>query len=183
MLGGRCKLCGALFSENRLSLKGTVTLVCDDCMYEVASNLPDVVGNKQFDYACDALDWHFAGIPRDQLVSTSRQFPGHMRADVQTALDRLFSVSPIRFFGIHEDYRYETLTLAALCRGGRNAQAIAPAQYHDVDVGENAPMQVSQQRLVALPNRRPALRGRALHASRNTAGVRDPDRDRRARRR
>ena len=140
LLDGRCKLCGALFSENRLSLKGMVTLVCNDCVYEVTSNLPDVVGNKQFDYACDALDWHFAGIPRDQLVSTSRQFPGHMRADVQAAVDRLFSASPIRFFGIHEDYRYETLTLAALCRGGRNAQAIAPAQYHDVDVGENAPM-------------------------------------------
>jgi ATP-dependent Clp protease adapter protein ClpS len=135
-----CKLCGALFSDNQLTLKGTVALVCDECMYEVASNLPDAVGDKQFDYACDALTWHFAGIPRDRLVSTSRQFPGHMRADVQTALDRLFSTSPIRFFGIHEDHRYETLTLAVLFRGGRNAQTITPAQYHEVDIGESAPM-------------------------------------------
>jgi ATP-dependent Clp protease adapter protein ClpS len=137
-LNGRCKLCGALSSTNRLLLKGTLTLVCDDCMYEVTSNLPEVARNKQFEYACDALAWHFAGAPRDQLVATSRQFPGHMGADVQLAVDRLFSASPIRFFGIYEQHRYETLTIAGLTRNDRNAPAIAPAQYHEVDVGESA---------------------------------------------
>jgi hypothetical protein len=63
-----------------------------------------------------------------------------MRADVQAGIDRLFSTSPIRFFGIHEEHRYETLSIAALTKDGRNAHAIAPAQYHDVDVGESAPM-------------------------------------------
>jgi ATP-dependent Clp protease adapter protein ClpS len=32
-----------------------------------------------------------AGVARDQLVATSRQFRGHMRADVQIAIDRLFA--------------------------------------------------------------------------------------------
>jgi ATP-dependent Clp protease adapter protein ClpS len=140
MLDGRCKLCGAFSSENRVSLKGKLTLVCDDCMLKITRNLPDATRNKQFDYACDALAWHFAGIPRDQLVATSRQFPGHMLADVQVAVDRLFSAAPIRFFGIYEEHRYETLTIATLTRDGRNAQAIAPAQYQDVDVGESAPV-------------------------------------------
>jgi hypothetical protein len=63
-----------------------------------------------------------------------------MRADVQVAIDRLFSASPIRFLGIYEEHRYETLTIAGLTRDGRHAQAIAPAQYHDVDVGESAPV-------------------------------------------
>jgi ATP-dependent Clp protease adapter protein ClpS len=137
---GRCKLCGALSTKNTLPLKGMVTLICDDCRYEITSNLPEVVSNKQFEYACEALAWHFAGIPRDQLVATSRQFPGHMGADVQVAVDRLFSASPIRFFGIYEQHRYETLSIAALTRDDRNAPAIAPAQYHDVDVGESAPV-------------------------------------------
>ncbi len=137
---GRCKLCGALSTKNARPLKGMVTLICDDCRYEITSNLPEVVSNKQFEYACEALAWHFADIPRDQLVATSRQFPGHMGADVQVAVDRLFSASPIRFFGIHEEHRYETLSIAALTRDGRNAHTIAPAQYHDVDVGESAPM-------------------------------------------
>jgi ATP-dependent Clp protease adapter protein ClpS len=136
----RCKLCGALSKKNRLSLKVMVALVCDDCVYEVMSKLPEVARKKQFNHACDALAWHFAGIPRDQLVSTSRLFPGHMRADVQAGVDRLFSASPIRFFGIHEQHRYETLTIAGLIKDDQNAPAIAPAQYHDVDVGESAPV-------------------------------------------
>ena len=135
-----CKLCRELFSDNRLSLPGVAALVCDGCMHEITSNLPDVTRKKQFNHACDALSWYFAGIPRDQLVATSRQFPGHMRADVQVAVDRLFSVSPIRFFGIHEQQRYETLTFAALTRDGRGAQMIAPAQYNEVDIGESAPI-------------------------------------------
>jgi hypothetical protein len=61
-----------------------------------------------------------------------------MQADVQVAVDKLFSTSPIRFFGIYERHRYETLTIAALSRGGRDAHAIAPAQYHDVDIGDGA---------------------------------------------
>jgi hypothetical protein len=81
-------------------------------MLTVAQNIGDVLEEKQFKSASYALEWHFAGIPQDQLIATSRQFPGHMRADVQTAVDRLFSASPIRFFGIHERHRYETLTIA-----------------------------------------------------------------------
>jgi ATPase family associated with various cellular activities (AAA) len=56
------------------------------------------------------------------------------------AVDRLFSASPIRFFGIHERHRYETLTISALTMDDDDAPAIAPAQYHEVDVGESAPV-------------------------------------------
>jgi hypothetical protein len=63
-----------------------------------------------------------------------------MRADVQAAIDRLFSESPLRFFGIHEEYRYETVNIAALTRVGRDAIAVAPAEYQDVDVGQSEPV-------------------------------------------
>jgi hypothetical protein len=139
MAHGRCKLCGAWCDQNRLSPRGVITLSCDDCMQETLRNLPDIVSNRPFDHACDALTWHFACVARDQLA-TSRQFPGHMRADGQIAIDRLFSETPIRFFGIHEQHRYETLTMATLTQNGRGAHAIAPAQYHDVDVGDDAPV-------------------------------------------
>ncbi len=139
-IDGGCKLCGGLYGANRLSLKGGATLICDACMHEIMDSLPELTRSKPFDYACEALAWHFAGIPHDQLTATSRQFPGHMRADVQVAVDRLFSASPIRFFGIHERHRYETLTIATLTRDDRDAPAIAPAQYLDVDVGDSAPV-------------------------------------------
>jgi ATP-dependent Clp protease adapter protein ClpS/histone H3/H4 len=135
----RCKLCGEPFA-NRISLNGNVTFVCDDCVKGITSHLPEFTGGKQFDYAYQTLASHFAGIPMDRLVSTSRLFPGHMRADVQAGVDRLFSTSPLRFFGIYEEHRYETLSFAALTRDGRNAPAVAPAQYHDVDVGDSEPV-------------------------------------------
>lgn len=135
---GICSLCDES-SESTVSLKGIMTPVCHDCMVEIAGKLPGLTRTRQFERACEALSWHFAGIPKDQLISTSRLFPGHMRADVQVGIDALFS-APIRFFGIHEEHRYETLSLAALSKEGRNAPFIAPAQYHDVDVGESAPM-------------------------------------------
>jgi hypothetical protein len=134
-----CKLCGDVAGVNRIHLAGKTILICDGCMLGIAASVGDITPTKQFEYACDALAWHFAGIPDDQLAATSRQFPDHMKADVQVAVDKLLS-TPIRFFGIYEQHRYETVTFASLIQGGRNAQAIAPAQYHDVDVGESEPV-------------------------------------------
>jgi hypothetical protein len=53
-----------------------------------------------------------------------------MQADVQVAVDGLFSSSLLRSFGIHEEHR--NLDLATLTRDGRGAQAIALAQYFEV---------------------------------------------------
>ena len=135
----RCKLCGN-FSEDPLRLVGKAALVCDDCLLAAAGNLGAITETKRFAFACTAIEWHFAGIPLDQLVARSRQFPGHMRADVQAAVDKLFSPQPIRFFGIQERHRYETLTFASLTIAGQAAHAIAPAQYHDVEIGEAEPV-------------------------------------------
>jgi len=136
-----CKLCGILVGENEIDLANKTAFVCDDCMLAVASNAVGISEIKQFTHADEALDWHFAGIATDKLAATSRQFPGHMRADVQAAIDRLFSESAVRFFGIHEERRYETLTISALTRySDKYSHPIAPAQYHDVDVGEIEPV-------------------------------------------
>jgi ATP-dependent Clp protease adapter protein ClpS len=135
-----CKLCGGFDAQNNIRLAGKTTIICDDCMLGVASKMDDVSRMKQFRFASDALEWHLAGVPQDQVVASSRQFPGHMRADVQTAIDELFPAASIRFFGIHERHRYETLTIAALTRYGETGHPIAPAQYHDVDIGEAEPV-------------------------------------------
>lgn len=101
---------------------------------------PDAGSHRgvQFEWGCEALAWHFASIHPNDLQTTMRQIPAHMRADIQVAIDRLFA-SPLRFFGIDED-RYDTLSIARLMRGGRNALSLAPAQYMEVDVGEGAPV-------------------------------------------
>ena len=135
----RCKLCGN-FAGEQIRVMSNAALICDDCTLAVAGNLRDLTRTKQFNFASAALEWHFAEVPRDQLIATSRQFPGHMRPEVQAAVDKLFSASPIRFFGIHERHRYETLTFASLSRFGETAHAIAPVQYQDVEIGEAEPV-------------------------------------------
>ena len=135
----RCKLCGS-FADEQIRPVSSATLICDDCTLAVVNDRDDLTRTKQFNFASAALEWHFAGVPQDQLIATSRQFPGHMRPEVQAAVDRLFSASPIRFFGIHERYRYETLTFASLNRFGETAHAIAPAQYQEVEIGEAEPV-------------------------------------------
>ncbi|WP_076864467.1 ATP-dependent Clp protease adaptor ClpS [Bradyrhizobium mercantei] len=129
-----CDLCGALEPVTDVFLIRRTVCLCGNCLIAArasSENLP----SEEFRYAFMALDWHFAGTPRHQIMTRSRQFPGHMRADVQIAIDKLFD-APIHFFGIHEQHRYETLAIASLMENSRNARPIAPPQYHDVDVGE-----------------------------------------------
>ena len=135
---GGCDLCGAPTTNKEIALSDTTACLCNKCLF-VARLASEEIPGDQFKFAWVALDWHFAGIPQNQLVTRSRQFPGHMRADVQVAIDKLFA-SPLHFFGIHEEYRYETLAFAALWKQGRNAPTIAPPQYHDVDIGEAQPV-------------------------------------------
>jgi ATP-dependent Clp protease adapter protein ClpS len=135
---GPCELCRALGAETEIFRAEKAAYLCTYCVLAVRHASEELPGDE-FRYACVALDWHFAGTPRSQLVTRSREFPGHMRADVQVAVDALFG-SSLHFFGIHEEYRYETLGFAGLMKEGRNAPAIAPPQYHDVDIGEAEPV-------------------------------------------
>src|SRR5689334_1864804 len=134
----RCDLCGAPEAKTDVPLAGRTVSLCGPCTLAVVNaSAPSL--QDEFKFACEALSWHFAGTGQGGIVTMVRQFPGHMRADVQVAVDRLFA-SPIRFFGFHEEYRYETTTFAGLMRPGRNAPVIAPPQYHEVDIGEHAPV-------------------------------------------
>ncbi|MBR0869831.1 ATP-dependent Clp protease adaptor ClpS [Bradyrhizobium tropiciagri] len=133
-----CDLCEAQRSATTVFLNDRRVCLCSDCLLAVRRSSEELPGDE-FKYAVTALDWHFAGLPRNQILTRSRQFPGHMRADVQLAIDRLLA-DPIHFFGIHEERRYETIDIAALMKFGSNAPAIAPPQYQDVDIGEAEPV-------------------------------------------
>ena len=135
-----CRMCRDFAGDNEFRVGGKTIVICDKCALGVTKNFGRITREKQFEYANETLEWHFAGVPRDHLVATSRQFPGHMRADVQAAVDNLFAATAIRFFGIHERHRYETLTIAALTEFRDGADTIAPAQYQEIDIGEAEPV-------------------------------------------
>jgi ATP-dependent Clp protease adapter protein ClpS len=145
--GKCCSFCGnGPGAGHFLYTKGTAA-VCEACLLLASEGLSAAAGQQQFHYAYQALVWHFAGIPKDRIVSTSRNFPGHMRADVQAAVDQLFAGTPIRFFGIHEEHRYETMTLSTVMKGGQHAPVIAPVGYEDVDIGEDEPVKCARNGL------------------------------------
>jgi ATP-dependent Clp protease adapter protein ClpS len=137
--GQRCAFCGKFSPQRDRIYSGENGNLCSSCILAAASSLSAASEGRQFRYVHEALAWFFAGIPQDQLLSSTRQFPGHMRADVQVAIDRLMARSAVRFVGIFERNRYETLTFATLTEGGQYAPTIAAAQYRDVDVGEDRP--------------------------------------------
>jgi len=137
VVSSRCDLCGA-GDVTEISLGSRTVCLCGACLSAV-KRAPAELPDQKFDYVCHALAWHFADVARAELVTTARDFPAHMRADIQIALDTLLS-SPARFFGVHEDGRYEMLSFSRLMRDGRAAQAIAPPQYQDVDVGDEMPV-------------------------------------------
>ena len=103
-------------SENRLALKGKVALICDDCMYEVASNLPDVVEQQAIRLCL-----------RRPATGISPAFPGsgwsRPRGNFRVTCAPMFkprstscSLLALRFFGVHEEFRHETMTFARCMR-------------------------------------------------------------------
>lgn len=132
-----CELCGKPEGKTDVRIGNRAVWLCGECMR--AADGPSNEQEENFDFACDVLDWHFTATARSKLVTTIRQFPGHMRVDVQAAVDRLFGKAT-RLFGLNEEQRYETLSNSRLLKNGRYAVAIAPLQYSDVDVGEKSPV-------------------------------------------
>ncbi|HEX2367045.1 MAG TPA: ATP-dependent Clp protease adaptor ClpS, partial [Bradyrhizobium sp.] len=141
-----CDLCGTPSPEAELVLAGNAASLCNTCVAAVAKAAETAREQAEVTFAREAIDRHFAGIPRQRLVTTTRQFPGHMRADVQAAIDKLFA-APLHFYGVHEEFRHETTTIARCMRAERYAPMIAPPQYHEVDVGETAPVKCLQNGL------------------------------------
>ena len=65
----------------------------------------------------------------DNFVKTNRNYPGRVRADLQTAVEELFTSKAIRAIGIHQQYGYEQINLMTLWTNGRNAHSIAPLSF------------------------------------------------------
>jgi len=101
-----------------------------------------------------------------------------MRADIQVAVDKLFSTSPLRFFGIFEQQRYETLTFVALTKDGQHAHTIAPVQCRDVDIGEAQPVKCLNNGLRLCRQGDLPYVARSVVSSRIQPGGRDLCRDR-----
>lgn len=138
---GRCVFCEALPKEGQRRFSQGKATICQACLASGLAHFASAGEQRpSFCYAYQALAWHFAGIPKNLIVSTARSFPGHMRADVQTAVGAIFSKPENILYGVHEEYRYETLTFAKLMSDSRSPSMIAQAEYEDLDIGTGEPV-------------------------------------------
>ena len=143
----RCSFCGKAAAQVRKLLAGKNAFICDGCVLNGASTLSGDTVSQQFNFVYELLSWHFAGMPKDKIVSSNRTFPERMRADLQRAAEKLFGSQSLRSTGIHGGYGYEQTTLATLLQEDRNAKTIGPLRYQDVDVGDDEPIKCLENAL------------------------------------
>jgi len=84
------------------------------------------------------LESHFRPMSPEDITISERKFPFRVRADLQLAIDRLFSADTrIRYFcGVQKENSYEGLTFSSLLVDGYSPAVSVPPQYESVDIGE-----------------------------------------------
>lgn len=89
------------------------------------------------------LQEHFAPEPTDNITITERVFPFRVRADLQRAVDRLFTASTKvgHFCGVLQRYGHEGMDFAQLITPNpRDPATSVPPQYEEMDIGEEEPV-------------------------------------------
>lgn len=91
--------------------------------------------------AADMLRNHFGDITMSDIVTASRKFPPTTRADLQLAIEEVFSD---RFksdaIGLYQHYSYGTTSFSSMLDTTRNPTFIGPLQYDEIDTGEAEPI-------------------------------------------
>ena len=85
---------------------------------------------------------HFRPARLEDLAISERKFPFRVRADLQRAIDRLFTSAGTieHFYGISKEHNYDQLTFAALAVEGHSPAVSVPPEYEEVDVGAAEPV-------------------------------------------
>lgn len=94
---------------------------------------------------------HFGGDAK-AVISSSRTFPAYMRVDLDRALHELLSRPGVRCFGIRSVYEHGAVAYATLLqRGHAQTVTIAPLEYDEIDIGEDAPVRCLNRGLWLVP--------------------------------
>jgi cell division protease FtsH len=91
----------------------------------------------------DMVRSHFHPVPLGNITISERKFPFRVRADLQRAIDRLFSSETkiLHFCGIRKEYAHEGVGLSdCTVSSQHNPAVLVPPQYEDVDIGDAEPI-------------------------------------------
>ena len=91
------------------------------------------------------LATHFLPLSLDNITISQRQFPFRVRADLQRAIDRLFSEKTriLHFCGVRREYSHEGVTLSdCVVESQHNPAVSIPPEFEELDIGEDQPIRV-----------------------------------------
>jgi len=159
-----CAFCEKPELQVKYLIEGPFAFICNECVAMSASLLEERSGAagsgenherviRRFAppgrrYAYEVLRVHFAPLTSDALVTATRVFPARARPDLQRALDRhLDGQDTQSFHGLHYRYTFETVAFSALLQSGNDPVSLAPANYEEIDVGEDEPVRCLENAL------------------------------------
>jgi hypothetical protein len=134
--------------------------ICTDCLgrgYWFVANTESLRERRQTWAFLDdrsplgLLRAHFAAVGVENVVTASRTFPKYMRVDLNAALSQKLARDGVTCIGIHRQYGHETLHYAALLDQKAHT-TIAPLQYDETDIGEDAPARCLKCALWLVPD-------------------------------
>ena len=98
---------------------------------------------------------HLHPFKPDDVTIAERQFPYRVRADLQLAIDRLFSKETkiVHFCGVRKEFSHEGITLSGCIVESQHYPTVSiPPEFEDIDIGEEEPVRVLKNGLWLLEN-------------------------------
>lgn len=135
-----CSFCGKVSTAVQKILSGELANICDECVSSSAGQLQQLLPTARIRFTYQLLNWHFGEVSLDTFIKTNRTYPGRVRADLQTAIEELFTGQAIRSLGIKQRYGHEQIDLMSLWTSGSQSHGVAPISYEEVDIGEPEPI-------------------------------------------
>lgn len=85
---------------------------------------------------------HFSPLALDRLRVSEREFPYHVRADLQQSMEGHFGRSDaiVYFSGVRRQYHHEQMTFADLLHSEHYPPEGVPPEYEEVEIGESQPV-------------------------------------------
>jgi hypothetical protein len=104
---------------------------------------PPAASSENVTLIATLMQGHFAPTPLTNLTISERKFPFRVRADLQRAIDSLFSAGSTitHFSGIRKEYAHDGLTFSDCVVVSEHGPAVSvPPQYEDVNTGDEEPV-------------------------------------------
>lgn len=126
-------------------MAAAVNLRCNtvDIMAQAAKMAEQFAGGENVAQIATLMQSHFAASPLSNLTISERKFPFRVRADLQLAIDHLFSSGTTigHFCGVRKEYSHQELALADCVVVNEHGAAVSiPPKYEEVNIGDEEPV-------------------------------------------